>query len=280
MRKPALCRYCTGRALSLALASIMLLCMMVVGTSAASYPDVDENDNVYINVSLPANKNLDSNFTGDLSVVFEKGSAVVIIFNDTTDVEDDGDDEVGGPAKIVGNDEIDVTDPTAPELEVYVYGGATVANSAVKKYLETTFGGTATQKNGLWSFGVEDDSYEGVKITQTQVWKVAMDSTTPKDGAGTDVALISTPVIAGATVKNGSDYYVKASGTVDFDVKVGTLTTATTLTFTVTNTSATLAATTKNLVVATDKDTTVPVTSGALTAITKDITLKVTVTNT
>ena len=244
-----------------------------------AFDDVDDSFTGYAGLER-AIRNLDSNFTGDLSVVFEKGSAVVIIFNDTTDVEDDGDGEVGGPAKIVGNDEIDVTDPTAPELEVYVYGGATVANSAVKKYLETTFGGTATQKNGLWSFGVEDDSYEGVKITQTQVWKVAMYSTTPKDGAGTDVALISTPVITGATVKNGSDYYVKASGTVDFDVKVGTLTTATTLTFTVTDTSATLAATTKNLVVATDRDTTVPVTSGALTAITKDITLKVTVTDT
>ena len=34
------------RALSLALASVMLLGMMVVGTSAASYPDVDDNDNV------------------------------------------------------------------------------------------------------------------------------------------------------------------------------------------------------------------------------------------
>ena len=34
------------RALSLALASVMLLGMMVVGTSAASYPDVDEKDNV------------------------------------------------------------------------------------------------------------------------------------------------------------------------------------------------------------------------------------------
>ncbi len=33
------------RALSLALASVMLVGMMVVGTSAASYPDVDENDN-------------------------------------------------------------------------------------------------------------------------------------------------------------------------------------------------------------------------------------------
>ena len=34
------------RALSLALASVMLLGMMVVGASAASYPDVDDNDNV------------------------------------------------------------------------------------------------------------------------------------------------------------------------------------------------------------------------------------------
>ena len=34
------------RALSLALASIMLVGMMAVGTSAASYPDVDSNDNV------------------------------------------------------------------------------------------------------------------------------------------------------------------------------------------------------------------------------------------
>ena len=34
------------RALSLALASVMLLGMMVVATSAASYPDIDENDNV------------------------------------------------------------------------------------------------------------------------------------------------------------------------------------------------------------------------------------------
>ena len=34
------------RALSLALSSVMLLGMMVVGTSAASYPDVDANDNL------------------------------------------------------------------------------------------------------------------------------------------------------------------------------------------------------------------------------------------
>ena len=34
------------RALSLALASVMLLGMMVVGTSAASYPDVDSKDNL------------------------------------------------------------------------------------------------------------------------------------------------------------------------------------------------------------------------------------------
>ena len=34
------------RALSLTLASVMLLGMMVVGSSAASYPDVDENDNI------------------------------------------------------------------------------------------------------------------------------------------------------------------------------------------------------------------------------------------
>ena len=34
------------RALSLALASVMLLGMMVVGSSAASYPDIDDNDNV------------------------------------------------------------------------------------------------------------------------------------------------------------------------------------------------------------------------------------------
>ena len=34
------------RALSLALASVMLMGMMVVGTSAASFPDVDDNDNI------------------------------------------------------------------------------------------------------------------------------------------------------------------------------------------------------------------------------------------
>ena len=34
------------RALSLTLASVMLLGMMVVGAGAAGYPDVDENDNV------------------------------------------------------------------------------------------------------------------------------------------------------------------------------------------------------------------------------------------
>ena len=34
------------RALSLALASVMLLGMMVVGAGAVSYPDVDDNDNV------------------------------------------------------------------------------------------------------------------------------------------------------------------------------------------------------------------------------------------
>ena len=34
------------RALSLTLASVMLLGMMVIGTSAASYPDVDDDNNV------------------------------------------------------------------------------------------------------------------------------------------------------------------------------------------------------------------------------------------
>ena len=34
------------RALSLALASVMLMGMMVVGSSAASYPDVDDQDHV------------------------------------------------------------------------------------------------------------------------------------------------------------------------------------------------------------------------------------------
>ena len=34
------------RALSLTLASVMLLGMMVIGTSAASYPDVDKDNNV------------------------------------------------------------------------------------------------------------------------------------------------------------------------------------------------------------------------------------------
>ena len=34
------------RALRLALASVMLMGMMVVGTSAASFPDVDSNDNI------------------------------------------------------------------------------------------------------------------------------------------------------------------------------------------------------------------------------------------
>ena len=34
------------RALSLTLASVMLLGMMVVGAGAASYPDVDEKDNI------------------------------------------------------------------------------------------------------------------------------------------------------------------------------------------------------------------------------------------
>ena len=34
------------RALSLALASVMLVGMMVVGSSAASFPDVDSNDNI------------------------------------------------------------------------------------------------------------------------------------------------------------------------------------------------------------------------------------------
>ena len=135
-----------------------------------AFDDVDDSFTGYRGLEN-AIRNLDSNFTGDLSVVFDKGSAVVIIFNDTTDAEDGDDDEVVGPAKIVGDEGIDTTDPTAPTLDINVYGSASVSNAAVKKYLEETFGGAATQKNGLWSFGTEDDSYEGVAITQVQVYK-------------------------------------------------------------------------------------------------------------
>ena len=226
-------------------------------------------------------KNLDSNFTGDLSVVFEKGSAVVVIFNDTTLADEE--EEPAGDATIVGNANINTANPDDVTLEVYVYGGTSVGNSAVKKYLEETYGGTATQKNGRWSFGTTDNSYEGVTVSQTQVWKVTMASTW-QDAAsnGTDKALITAAAVDNATIKVGSTVYVKATGTVDLKVTVGTLTTNTTLTIQVANNSATLVASTKDLDKDTDgdHDATVSVTTGALSNITKDIELNVKVTDT
>lgn len=172
MRKPALCRYCTGRALSLALASIMLLCMMVVGASAASYPDVDENDNVYINVSLPANKNLDSNFTGDLSVVFEKGSAVVVIFNDTTEADEEEEPEVGGV-------EIKSFDPYTGKVEVY--GADDVPPVQVISYLKSKGYTSVTVTAGAtpkYNFTMPDGTKaEELEVDPTQVFKVSLGTT-------------------------------------------------------------------------------------------------------
>ena len=108
-----------------------------------AFDDVDDSFTGYRGLEN-AIRNLDSNFTGDLSVVFDKGSAVVIIFNDTTDAEEEDDDV--GPAKIVSDDGVDTTDPAAPTLNVNVYGGASVSNAAIKKYLEETFGGTPPRR--------------------------------------------------------------------------------------------------------------------------------------
>ena len=136
-----------------------------------------------------------------------------------------------------------------------------------------------------WTYADKDafTTYKEVTVTVTQVWKVAMASTW-KDAAssGTDKALITAATVDNATIKVGNTVYVKASDTVDLKVTVGTLTTNTTLTIQVANSSATLAASTKALDkdTAGDHDATITVTTGALSAITKDIELNVKVTDT
>ena len=108
-----------------------------------------------------------------------------------------------------------------------------------------------------------------------------MDSTW-KDATstGTDVAQITGASIAGATVKKENTYYVKTSGTVDFDVVVGTLTKNTTLTFQVSNSTATPSSNTKALTTA-DNGKTAKVTGVSMGAsITGDITVNVKVTDT
>ena len=223
-------------------------------------------------------KNLDSNFTGDLSVVFEKGSAVVVIFNDTTLAEDD-DDELSD-AEIVGHNQ-----GGANALEIYVYGGSTLTSKEIGAYLEKQ-GYTEVSSDGAkWTYTDKAGytTYKEVTVTVSQVWKVAMASPW-QDAAstGTDKALITSATVDDATIKVGSTVYVKATDTVDLKVTVGTLTTNTTLTIQVANSSATLAASTKALdkTADTDHDTTITVTTGALSAITEDIELNVKVTDT
>ncbi len=229
MRKPALCRYCTGRALSLALASIMLLCMMVVGTSAASYPDVDENDNVYINVSLPANKNLDSNFTGDLSVVFEKGSAVVVIFNDTTEADEEEEPEVGGV-------EIKSFDPYTGKVEVYgaddVPPVQVISYLKSKGYTNVTVTAGATPK---YNFTMPDGTKaEELEVDPTQVFKVSLGTTKTATAKGVTF-----------TITNFTEQYVNATDGYTVEVVVtgaleGTTAATGTVTATTTGTAATL----------------------------------------
>lgn len=64
----------------------------VVCLSDGKGNDFDDVDDSYAGYSglERAIRNLDSNFAGDLSAIFDKGSAVVIIFNDTTDAEEGG----------------------------------------------------------------------------------------------------------------------------------------------------------------------------------------------
>lgn len=81
-------------------------------------------------------RNLDSNFTGDLSVVFERGSAVVIIFNDTTDVEEDDDSST---AQIVGMDQASNTAAT-----IFVYKGNTLTDITAAKDTVTVTADKAT----------------------------------------------------------------------------------------------------------------------------------------
>lgn len=204
---------------------------------------------------------------------------MVIIFNDTTDVEDDDDDKVDG-AEIVGHNQTSAT-----ALEIDVYGGSTLTNKEIGAYLEKQGYTDVSSDGAKWTYADKDafTTYKEVTVTVTQVWKVAMASTW-KDAAGdgTDKALITAATVDNATIKVGSTVYMKASDTVDLKVTVGTLTTNTTLTIQAANSSATLASSTKALDkdTAGDHDATITVTTGALSAITKDIELNVKVTDT
>ena len=212
--------------------------------------------------------------------MFDKGSAVVIIFNDTTDAEAEEDNDGPSDVEIVGHNQTG-----ANALEIYVYGGSTLTNKEIGAYLEKQGYTDVSSDGAKWTYADKDafTTYKEVVVTVSQVWKVAMASTW-QDAAsnGTDKTLITAATIDGATIKVGNTVYVKASDTVDLKVTVGTLTTNTTLTIQVANSSATLAASTKALDkdTAGDHDATITVTTGALSAITKDIELNVKVTDT
>ncbi len=115
------------RALSLTLASVMLLGMMVVGSSAASYPDVDENDNVEAIEVLRAVQVMrgddNGNFDPDRSVTRAEMAVVMALLLDL---------------------DYQYYEATCPFTDVAAwarpYVGACYANGIVSGYSATTYG--------------------------------------------------------------------------------------------------------------------------------------------
>ena len=130
-----------------------------------AFDDVDDSFTGYAGLER-AIRNLDSNFTGDLSVVFEKGSAVVIIFNDTTDVEEEDDDDGPDGAEVVGY-EMTALDA----MRIDVYGASTLNPADTLKYLRSIGAKDISVSSAKWNFTLDGVPYSGVTITYQQVYK-------------------------------------------------------------------------------------------------------------
>ena len=168
-------------------------------------------------------RDLDSNFTGDLSVVFEKGSATVIIFNDTTDVE--GEEEPEDPTGF----EIKSFDPYTGDVEVY--GADALTPAQVISYLKSK-GFTNVKYNSgddTYNYTTPDGAdIENLGVTVTQVFKVSLGTTktASKDGVT-------------FTITDFKDQYVSAATGYTLTITVtGTQGGSTTLTATVAGTNS------------------------------------------
>ncbi|MCI9515229.1 MAG: S-layer homology domain-containing protein, partial [Oscillospiraceae bacterium] len=102
----------------------VVLCLSDDGDA---FDDVDDSYDGYAGLER-AIRNLDSNFKGELSAIFDKGSAVVVIFNDLTYAEGGGGQKPGGTSGVDVN-VLAVIDGVANEVAFIATGTDTLSRT-------------------------------------------------------------------------------------------------------------------------------------------------------